>query len=484
MGAKIYSKSQSKTSSFETNESKNMPLIRFKINEFSNLRNNLLEDSSKEAFAILLAKREVIGNSEIYTVRDIRYPLRSEYINQSLTFLRMSEQFIIKTIKELQERFDVDTIIDVHTHPFSERLASFSGVDDRDEINFYKWVDENFDFNYGSIVLSQTEYSARFWKNIADRSNNKFKNRTEIKSVVAEIKTQTESEKIFSSDLKNKKEDDFNSEMFNRGVLALGLDNMRKIAGNSSISIIGAGGTGSVVAESLVHMGFQKINLIDHDHLEVSNMNRIVGAYYNDAVSKKPKVEIVGRHLKNINPKLQLTTFQKDVHDKSVEEAIAKSDWLIMATDNHSSRFKTQELAFKYFVPFISLGVNITVKDKNIEDESGEVITIRIGDKVCLNCLKRLNHINIAHERNSAGENISKELEKKGYVEGKNVKEPAVKTLNSILGQLAVNSLVNQYTNRNKNQTITVFENNIVPTIYEDRDSVINRNLVCATCGI
>ena len=197
MGAKIYSKSQSKTSSFETNESKNMPLIRFKINEFSNLRNNLLEDSSKEAFAILLAKREVIGNSEIYTVRDIRYPLRSEYINQSLTFLRMSEQFIIKTIKELQERFDVDTIIDVHTHPFSERLASFSGVDDRDEINFYKWVDENFDFNYGSIVLSQTEYSARFWKNIADRSNNKFKNRTEIKSVVAEIKTQTESEKFF-----------------------------------------------------------------------------------------------------------------------------------------------------------------------------------------------------------------------------------------------------------------------------------------------
>ena len=101
-----------------------------------------------------------------------------------------------------------------------------------------------------------------------------------------------------------------------------------------------------------------------------------------------------------------------------------------------------------------------------------------------MNCLKRLNHINIAHERNSAGENISKELEKKGYVEGKNVKEPAVKTLNSILGQLAVNSLVNQYTNRNKNQTITVFENNIVPTIYEDRDSVINRNLVCATCGI
>ena len=150
--------------------------------------------------------------------------------------------------------------------------------------------------------------------------------------------------------------------MFNRGVLALGLDNMRKIAGNSSISIIGAGGTGSVVAESLVHMGFQKINLIDHDHLEISNMNRIVGAYYNDAVSKKPKVEIVGRHLKNINPKLQLTTFQKDVHDKSVEEAIAKSDWLIMATDNHSSRFKTQELAFKYFVPFISLGVNITCK--------------------------------------------------------------------------------------------------------------------------
>src|SRR5258706_681202 len=133
------------------------------------------------------------------------------------------------------------------------------------------------------------------------------------------------------------------------------------------VSIIGVGGLGSVVAEHLIHMGFHEINLIDPDVLEMSNLNRVVGAYYEDAEQKRAKVDVVKRHLTNINPKATVVAYKKDVHEKEVESVLALSDWMIVATDNHSSRLKAQELSLQYFVPLVSVRVNITVKEHKVE---------------------------------------------------------------------------------------------------------------------
>jgi len=97
--------------------------------------------------------------------------------------------------------------------------------------------------------------------------------------------------------------------------------------------------------------------------------------------------------------------------------------------------------------------------------------------------LNRLNHIKAAYELNSEGDNISNALVQKGYVSGKEIKEPAVKTLNAIVGQMTVDILINQYTNQRKHQTICVYERNISPVIYEDKESVRNRNLECYVCS-
>src|SRR5713226_10054213 len=172
---------------------------------------------------------------------------------------------------------------------------------------------------------------------------------------------------------------------------------MRTIMHDQVISIVGVGGLGSVVAEHLIHMGFHEINLIDPDVLEMSNLNRVVGAYYEDAQQKLYKVDVVKRHVTNINPQATVVACKKDVHDKEVESVLALSDWIIVATDNHSSRLRVQELSVQYFVPLLSVGVNITVKDNKVEDMSGEVITARVGDYLCLHCLHRINPIQGCH---------------------------------------------------------------------------------------
>lgn len=455
-------------------------LIKFKNQDFSKLRTKLLADSSREYYACLLGKRQIIEDLCVITVADIYFTDSEYYQNQSVASLRVSGDFLRERLLELDRRIDVDTMIDVHTHPFSQSNVWFSGTDDRDEINFVQYLHDEGANNifYASIVLSQSDYKARYWQ--MDESGRVY-------PTPALIKTQKIGESIPSSDEKFRRkavtEKNEVDDMFNRSVLALGLDNMRKITGDQIISVAGVGGIGSIIAEHLIHMGFRKLNLIDFDTLEISNLNRIVAATYEDAAKKRVKVEAIRDNLLKINPNASIRAFNNKIEDKKIERVIAASDWIMVATDNHASRFVIQQLAFKYYVPFITAGVNITVEDEKIIDMSGEIILIRMGDRVCLTCLKRLKYNEIAKQLHP-DKNVREGLVRKGYVQGLDVKEPAVKTLNTHLATLAVDTLINQYTERQRDVVIRVFEDNSAPVIYEDVKSVEERNLSCNICDI
>src|SRR5438105_4691265 len=456
-------------------------LIKFQNGHLEELRARLLEDLSKEHFAVLLGKTQKIDGYTIINVIDLWFPQQSDYNQQNVAFLRIKKDFIHKALVELTNRYDVDTIIDVHTHPFSEGKVSFSATDDGDEKTFFRFLKEKFEgINYASIVFSQKRYSARVWT----------LNSGSIVARSALLKTQTSPENIASSDFREFTDEQHEKTaqtgvegFFNRGALVLGLDVMRTIMHDQVISIVGVGGLGSIVAEHLIHMGFHEIHLIDPDVLEMSNLNRVVGAYYEDAQQKRYKVDVVKRHLTHINPNATVLAYKRDVHDKEIEKVLALSDWMIVATDNHSSRLRVLELSVQYFVPLVSVGVNITVKDGKIEDMSGEVITARVGDYVCLHCLNRINPIKVASERHP-DKTIREELVKRGYVSGMDIKEPAVKTLNTTLATMAVEVLINQYTEARMHVPILVYENNGFMRIYEDSESVEQRNKRCFLCNV
>jgi molybdopterin/thiamine biosynthesis adenylyltransferase len=455
--------------------------IKFKQGDLATLRETLLADTSKEHFAVLLGKTHKIDGYTIITVVDLLFPARSDYHHQSVALLRIKKDFIHQALVEVSSRYDVDTIIDVHTHPFTRGSVSFSATDDGDERTFFRFLKDTFDgMHYASIVFSQSKYSARVWT----LSNGSIVARKAL------LKTQTSPENIASADFREDTDERYEKTtvtdggaFFNRSALALGLDVMRAIMHDQVVSIVGVGGLGSVVAEHLIHMGFHEINLVDPDVLEMSNLNRVVGAYYEDAEQKRAKVDVVKRHLIGINPKATVTAYKKDVHEKEVEGVLALSDWIIVATDNHSSRLKAQELSVQYFVPLLSLGVNITVKGNTIEDMSGEVITARVGDCLCLQCLNRINPIKVASERHP-DQVIREELVKRGYVTGKDIKEPAVKTLNTSIATMAVDMLINQYTGTRRHVPVLVYENNGRMCIYEDRESVQQRNKHCFLCNV
>src|SRR5216684_5585936 len=167
-------------------------LIKFKHRDLAYLRARLLEDLSREHFAVLLGKTQKFDGYTIIKVIDLLFPGQSDYNQQSFAFLRIKKDFIHKALVELTHRYDVDTMIDVHTHPFSQGGVSFSATDDGDEKTFFQFLKEKFaGINYASIVLSQRQYSARVWTFSSG-------------SIVARralLKTQTSPENIANSDL-------------------------------------------------------------------------------------------------------------------------------------------------------------------------------------------------------------------------------------------------------------------------------------------
>lgn len=139
-------------------------LIKFKHGDLADLRDRLLADLSREHFAVLLGKTRRISGNTIITVVDMLFPQRADYAQQSVAFLRINKEFIHKALVELNNRYDVDTIIDVHTHPFSQGHVAFSATDDGDERTFFRFLKQTFQgVSYASIVLSQDTYSARVW---------------------------------------------------------------------------------------------------------------------------------------------------------------------------------------------------------------------------------------------------------------------------------------------------------------------------------
>ncbi|HEX6779977.1 MAG TPA: hypothetical protein VF099_17345, partial [Ktedonobacterales bacterium] len=59
-----------------------------------------------------------------------------------------------------------------------------------------------------------------------------------------------------------------------------------------------------------------------------------------------------------------------------------------------------------------------------------------------------------------------------------------VKTLNTFLATMAVEVLVNQYTEARRHVPVLVYENNGFMGMYEDRESVEQRNKHCFLCNI
>lgn len=139
---------------------------------------------------------------------------------------------------------------------------------------------------------------------------------------------------------------------FSRTEMLIGEDGLEKLR-NSTVAIFGIGGVGSFVAEGLARSGLGKFVIIDHDDIDITNINRQI--HSNQLTIGKSKVEIMKNRIKNINPKAEVLAFQ-DLYNSSKADFLIKKDYdyVVDAIDMVSSKLDLIERCIKQGIRVIS----------------------------------------------------------------------------------------------------------------------------------
>jgi tRNA threonylcarbamoyladenosine dehydratase len=121
-----------------------------------------------------------------------------------------------------------------------------------------------------------------------------------------------------------------------RTELLIGKESIEKLK-NAHVLIVGLGGVGAYAAESLCRAGIGELTIVDGDTLHPSNKNRQLAAL--ESTMGKPKAEVMGARLKDINPKLKLHIVQDFIKDDKMIEILDKPyDYVVDAIDTLSPK--------------------------------------------------------------------------------------------------------------------------------------------------
>jgi molybdopterin/thiamine biosynthesis adenylyltransferase len=327
-------------------------------------------------------------------------------------------------------------LITVHTHPFSKEHVGFSGIDDRSGAeSFPREVEFLGKGPHANVVFGTNSVDAR-WYNAKDKSVSPVKEINIIGENGIEVLRPT-SMPIRSRD------GDRIEEIHNRQVLAFGKAGQKQLQ-KQKVCVVGCGGIGSVVAILLARLGVGSIVLIDHDRVEMSNLNRLAGSRLSDAKESVLKVEMLGKCICGINPNMRTELISDSVFSSEAQIALKSCDYLFGCTDNHSTRKLLNTNANHHMIPYIDCGTGIQADANHNIAHAGGQVRIVIPGLGCLKCIDGIN-MDIA-KMEQLPEDQRELMVQRGYIAGDDIHAPAVASLNGVVANLAITEFMSHVT--------------------------------------
>ena len=145
---------------------------------------------------------------------------------------------------------------------------------------------------------------------------------------------------------------------------------------HTTVTVVGAGGLGSPALRLLTALGFGTIRIIDHDIVELSNLQRQTIYNYSDIGS--PKVDAAVENLKKQNPFVKFEPLAMSINNENALDLLRGTDIIVDGLDSMSARRAVNQASYSLKVPYVYAGAieyyaNLTTF---IPDETG-----------CLYCL-------------------------------------------------------------------------------------------------
>lgn len=139
---------------------------------------------------------------------------------------------------------------------------------------------------------------------------------------------------------------------FSRLEKIIGTDNLNNIQ-NKSVLVLGVGGVGGYVVESLARSNIGTLILVDYDKVDVTNINRQIVAL--DSTIGKSKVDVLEERIKDINSGCKVIKIDKFIDENNYLELFDNSiDYFVDACDTVLVKKLVIKECLKRNIPFIS----------------------------------------------------------------------------------------------------------------------------------
>ncbi len=152
----------------------------------------------------------------------------------------------------------------------------------------------------------------------------------------------------------------------------------------ATVAVIGAGGTGSAAIEILARAGVGKLILVDPDHIEKSNLERVHGSQPSHAEQAVPKVEVARKHVLAIDSSCRVEAIIGRLPQNEVVDAIIRADVIVGCTDRQHSRLALSDVAVRYLVPTIDCAVALEGADGAVTAQVIQLVRFLSADPCAL----------------------------------------------------------------------------------------------------
>ena len=157
----------------------------------------------------------------------------------------------------------------------------------------------------------------------------------------------------------------------------IGIEGQQRLLASNAL-VIGAGGLGSPVALYLGTAGVGTLTLVDHDTVDLTNLQRQIA--HSLAQVGQPKVESAARSVAAINPDVRVIALQERADAARHDALVIEADVVVDCSDNFATRHAVNAACVAHRKPLVS-GAAIGF------DGQISVYDTRSPDNPCYACL-------------------------------------------------------------------------------------------------
>jgi molybdopterin/thiamine biosynthesis adenylyltransferase len=150
----------------------------------------------------------------------------------------------------------------------------------------------------------------------------------------------------------------------------IGIEGQQRILDAKAL-VIGAGGLGSPVALYLGTAGIGRLTLVDHDTVDLTNLQRQIA--HDMSRVGRPKVDSAAASVRAINPQVQVVALRERADPRRLDALVAEADVVLDCSDNFATRHAVNAACVAHARPLVSgaaIGFDgqIAVYDTRVED--------------------------------------------------------------------------------------------------------------------